>query len=348
MKTIHGGDIYRNHVKIDYSVNVNPLGIPQSVRQAILGAMEQCRNYPDIHAEQLKTLVGRMHGISPDMLIFGNGASELFLAVIHALKPEKIVIPVPSFYGYEHAASASGAFVYYVPLREETRFYPGEELLAALDHDTDMLFLANPNNPTGVQIKEDDMKKLLQHCLERKITVVLDECFMEFCENPSSMVKQIESFPNLILIRAFTKSFSIPGVRLGYLICGNERIREAVMRHLPEWNLSVFAQAAGAACTHETHFLQETILYLNRERKFLTDGIRSIPGFCDVVYPSAVNFLLLSSSKPLYSKLSERGILIRDCGNFRGLSDGFYRIAVKTREENEEFLRIAGEINWNE
>lgn len=359
MKTIHGGDIYRNHVTLDYSVNMNPLGIPNSVKDALHRAVDRCDTYPDIHVEKLKNAVSEMIGVSGDNLIFGNGASELFIAVVHALQPKKVVIPVPSFYGYEHAAGTVTDDIIYYYLKEENQFLPDEDFFKYLHEDVDMLFIANPNNPTGVRMEKNQLVELIRHCKNKDITVVLDECFIEFCcENPSmpavnrsgalSALDQIDQIDNLIIIRAFTKIFTIPGVRLGYLVCGNEGIRAKIARQLPEWNISTFAQEAGAACTKETEFLERTYSYLETERSFLVNALENLTDIQCKVFPGAANFLLLYSPKPLYEKLLEHGILIRDCSNFRGLKNGYYRIAVKTRQDNEQLVKVIGGINWNE
>ena len=141
----HGGDIYRNQIRLDFSVNTNPLGMPDSVREALHQAVEEAEHYPDIHAQELANAVAEQLRISEKKLVFGNGASELFHAVLHAVKPSKILIPVPSFYGYEYAAKAADSHIKYAYLSEETAFCPGKELLQALTADTDLLFLANPN-----------------------------------------------------------------------------------------------------------------------------------------------------------------------------------------------------------
>lgn len=359
MKTIHGGDIYRNHVTLDYSVNMNPLGIPDPVKDALHRAVDRCSTYPDIHVEKLKNAVGEMIGVSSENLIFGNGASELFIAVVHGLQPKKVVIPVPSFYGYEHAAGAVTEDITYYYLKEENQFLPDEDFFQYLHEDVDMLFIANPNNPTGVRMEKDKLIELICHCREKNITVVLDECFIEFCHEDQplsadrnsgvlSALDQICKFDNLIIIRAFTKIFTIPGVRLGYLVCGNEEIRAKIARQLPEWNISTFAQEAGVACTKETAFVEWTYSYLEKERKFLVNALENLPELPCKVYSGAANFLLLYSPKPLYEKLLQHGILIRDCSNFRGLEKGYYRIAVKTRQDNEQLVKVLGEINWNE
>lgn len=345
MKGIHGGDIYRNYVKIDYSVNVNPLGIPEAVESALYEAVKNCNQYPDISAEKLKIAVSNMLHIPKEYLLFGNGASELFMSIVHGIKPKKTVIPVPSFYGYEYAAEAADKEIIYYEVKEENDFCLKENFLSVLTEDVNMLFLANPNNPTGTLMSSEYLRNMLYHCRKQGIYVVLDECFIEFCDKECSMLEEIENFPNLLLVRAFTKMFSIPGVRLGYLICSNPLLLEKINKQLPEWNVSAFAQAAGYECAMQTAFITKTATYIGKERQFLVDGLEQAG--CKV-FPGKANFLLIYCEQPLYDGLLEKGILIRDCENFRGLSKGFYRIAVKSRKENETLLKAIGEIQWNE
>ncbi len=337
---IHGGDIYRNHIDIDFSISVNPLGMPESVKLALHNAVKFCDKYPDIRAEKLKKAVSKMCDVPEEYLLFGNGASELFMAASHAIKANKTIIPVPTFYGYEYAAMAAGSKVFYYQISRLDNFYLTENINNILTKDVGLIFLANPNNPTGVLLDKETVKSILKHCRDREIYVVLDESFIEFCGSRFSMLSEIEEFDNLILVRTFTKIFSIPGVRLGYLICKNYALLTKIARQLSEWNLSCFAQEAGCACALQTNFVKETETYIKKERCFLEDGLRQ-KGF--LVFPSTANFILIYSDKPLYEKLLEKGILIRDCTNFRGLSKGFYRIAVKGRNENKVLLREIGD-----
>lgn len=344
MKVLHGGDIYRNHVKTDFSVNVNPLGIPEAVKAALYEAVDNCTRYPDISAEKLKEAVSEMLTVPKGYLLFGNGASELFMAIIHGIKPKKTVIPVPSFYGYEYAAETADGEILYYETKEKNDFCLQEDFLSVLTEDVDILFLANPNNPTGNLMSREELRNVLSHCRDKGVYVVLDECFIEFCGKERSMLQEIETFSNLILVRAFTKIFSIPGVRLGYFVCSNPLLLGKIGRQLPEWNVSRFAQAAGYECAMQTAFVEKTVTFIRKERRFLEDGLKQA-GFR--VFPGKANFLLIYCEQPLYDRLLEKGILIRDCENFRGLSKGFYRIAVKDRKENEDLLKAIGEIKWN-
>lgn len=341
MKKMHGGDIYRNQVRTDFSVNVNPLGMPEAVASALHEAVEMCGSYPDMETDKLKKAVSNMLFVPEEYLLFGNGASELFMAIVHAIKPHKTLIPVPSFYGYEYAAEAVGGEIVYYPLKEQMDYLPGDDLLEALTEDVDLLFLANPNNPTGRLTDKEYLKKLLGICKQKNIMVVLDECFIDFCGLDCSMLSELELYDNLLLVRAFTKIFAIPGVRLGYLLGVDITVLNKVKRQLPEWNLSMFAQAAGSVCAGQLAFVEKTVDYVRTERQFLTNNLRQM-GL--QVFPSEANFILVYSEKQLYESLLEQGILIRDCENFRGLSKGFYRVAVKSRKDNEILLKAMERI----
>ncbi len=342
VKGIHGGDIYRNPVHMDFSVNSNPLGIPEGVTEALQKAAGRCQEYPDIMSEELKKTVGSTLSVPDEYLLFGNGASELFMAIIHGIRPKKTLIPIPSFYGYEYAAKAAESEIVYFPLKEEAEFMPKKDFFDALTEDIDLLFFANPNNPTGKLLDKEYLKNLLQICKSRGICVVLDECFIEFCKNEYSMMSETGSYDNLLLVRAFTKIYAIPGVRLGYLVCSSRVLREKIRRQLPEWNISTFAQEAGKACAGRTAFVAKTVKYVKEERQFLADGLKKL-GLR--VFSGEANFILVYSERPLYEELLQRGILIRDCANFKGLSKGYYRIAVKSRKENEKLLKALGKVH---
>ncbi len=340
MNGIHGGDIYRNRVNIDFSVNSNPLGVPEDVKKSLQRAVGRCQEYPDMEASKLKQAVSNMLRIPGEYLVFGNGASELFMGIVHTLKPRKTLLPIPSFYGYEYASKAVDSDIIYFPLKEKEDFLPGEDFLEALTGDIDLLFLANPNNPTGKRMDKGYLRKVLNICRDNKTAVVLDECFIEFCGKEFSMLAETAHYDNLLIVRAFTKIYAIPGVRLGYLACRNPLLLEAVKRQLPEWNLSVFAQEAGAACARQTEYAAQTVEYVKKERQFLAEGLKKL-GLS--VFSGEANFLLVYSKEPLYEKLLQKGILIRDCANFRGLEAGFYRIAVRQRKDNEILLKVIGD-----
>ena len=340
MQSIHGGDIYTNKVKLDFSVNVNPLGIPKGVEDAMYQAVVRCQQYPDIRALELKEAVAKQLAVPKEYLLFGNGASEVFMGIMHTIKPRKVLIPIPSFYGYQYVTEAVESEISYYFMEKKNSFLTGKELFMMLTEDIDILFLAHPNNPTGKRLERDYLREVLDICRDKGIYVVLDECFISFCEGNASFVSEIEEYPNLLLVQAFTKIYAIPGVRLGFLVSSNKGFIQKIANQLPEWNLSVFAQEAGIACVKEKIFVEQTVEYVQKERVFLSKQLQKM-GL--EVFAGEGNFVLIYTQVPLYELLLERGILIRDCQNFKGLSKGYYRIAVKSREDNIILLREIGE-----
>jgi histidinol-phosphate aminotransferase len=332
---MHGGDIYRNNVTYDFSVNGNPYGIPPKVKEALQGAVERCTCYPDLRSEQLTKKLAESLQVAEECILCGNGASELFLAVTHALQPKKAMLPVPSFSGYEHVLRAIDCKIEYWMLKEQEQFLMTADFLEALTEEIEILFLTNPNNPTGSTIAPGLLTQILDRCLESHITVVLDECFIEFTQ-ADTMISKLWQYPNLIVVRAFTKIYALPGVRLGYLVSANPDLITAVKKHLPEWNLSVFAQEAGIAALEETKYIEQSRQQISRLRQELSRqlgllGLR--------VYPSEANYLLCYSEQDLYEPLLKQGILIRDCSDYAGLTKGYYRMAVRKKQENDQLLK---------
>lgn len=336
---LHGGDIYRNQVKEDYSVNLNPLGVPDAVRQALRDAVNECMQYPDNKQEELSEAIAAYEKVEKSMLVCGNGASELFAVIVHAIRPDKVVIPTPSFYGYEHTAKMVNSEMLFYPLKQELDYAWDEGILSVLTEEIDLLYLANPNNPTGKLISLPLLEKILEHCKKNQIYVVLDECFLPFCKEEESYQDFFTShrYDNLLRVRAFTKIFAIPGVRLGYLITTDALLRERIAMQLPEWNVSVFAQKAGIEAAKEAAFCEETKKMIHSEREWMTAELEKLGVR---VYKSQTNFVLFHERESLYEELLKEGILIRDCSNMRGLKKGDYRIAIKKREENEFLLQV--------
>lgn len=341
----HGGDIYRNQIRLDFSVNTNPLGMPDPVKEALHQAVEEAENYPDIRAQALSAAVAEQLQVRKEQLVFGNGASELFHAVLHTIKPSKILIPVPSFLGYEEAAKAIDCEVIFYEMKKEENFCLTDRILDVLDENISLVFLANPNNPVGNLVEPELIFQIAEKCRQCDITLVLDECFMELTgkEQTYSFFKRLDEFPNVVVIRAFTKLYAIPGVRLGYLVC-EQNLAEKIRLQLPEWNLSVFAQRAGVAAIKEQEYIVRAVVCIQTQRQFLLEELQAAG--CSV-FDSDADYLLFYSEMPLYELFLQRGILIRDCSNFRGLQRGYYRIAVKSEEQNRMFAEVLREIHEN-
>ena len=213
-----------------------------------------------------------------------------------------------------------------------------EEILQAITPEMDLLILCNPNNPTGQVVERPLLLKILKRCKEAGVNLLLDECFVDFLDHPdqATMTGFLKEYPNLLIVKAFTKIFCMPGLRLGYGLCSDLGLLEEMDRFLQPWNVSVPAQIAGvAAMKNQKEYLEETRMFLKEEREKLR---RQMEELGDRVIGSRANYLFFASEKGLYEKALEAGFLIRNCGNYRGLGEGYYRIAVRTKEENERWI----------
>ena len=340
-KNQHGGDIYSKQVMLDYSANTSPLGTPQSVKQAIIESAEQVCAYPDTYCTQLRENISCYENVEKDHIICGNGAADVIFSFAYALKPKNALIVCPTFSEYENALRATGCNVEKYILSQSDSFCVTQDLLQCIK-GKDVVFICNPNNPTGVLTGKDFMKKLLKKCSDEKAKLFVDECFMDMTDMPKDYTMVTETMNNkyIFILKAFTKSFGMAGVRLGYGICSDENLLEKMSQSQQVWNVSTVAQHAGCAALKEKQFLTKLRTLVKNERKFLSDSLTQL-GF--KVFKGSANFILFQGENNLYEKLSEQGIMIRRCANFAGLDDSFYRCAVKNHEDNIKFIKALKE-----
>ena len=347
---IHGGELTDNKIIMDYSVNLNPEPCPEQVKAAVMAAADRICEYPDYYQTRVREKVARAEtvlsakGVTflPENVIGGNGASELIAAIIRAVAPRKALIVCPCFSGYVHGLNmVSGCSINTYYLREENDFIPDKEFLSMIKPGTDLVILANPNNPTGKAIDEELLLRILDKSREVGAAVLVDECFYRLSDNRSSVSAReyIFEYDNLYVLDAYTKLFSIPGVRAGFCLSAGDNIRK-IADFLPEWNMSVFAQEAAAACAEiaaDTDFIQRSQRTIAAERSFLTEKLTNA-GI--KVVPSDTLFLLCKGKEGIFNSMLVAGVLIRDCSNFEGLGKEYFRIAIKQHSSNLEFLEL--------
>lgn len=287
-------------------------------------------------------LTENIREIASDHIICGNGAAELMFALAAAYAPQHALLAIPSFFEYEQALAAFGCRISRFPLRKEKKFALEESLLGAIAEDTDIIILGNPNNPTGQLIAAELLAKLLRICAERNILLVLDESFFDFLdekdrERTFSGVCAVVEHPQLFVLKSFTKMYAMPGLRFGYGICSNAELLSRMRSVIQPWNVSLPAQRAAEAAAAELRFACETA----RQTAVNRDAVkRRLEETGYTVYPSAANFLLLEGAGWLKEACLAEGFLIRDCSNFPGLSEGFFRICIRSEAENEALLRV--------
>lgn len=358
---MHGGNIYGNEIEYDFSVNLNPLGPPKSVRDALAAALNHVEEYPDPEYRELRRGLANYWQLAEEQLVPGNGASELIPGIIRTLSPKNCMVTAPCYSGYETAlnAAASSCRIHRIPLRAENDFTLPENICQEIARvKPNLLILTNPNNPNGKRISANRLREIADTCRAAGTVLLVDECFLALSGgDEDSLIHCIrsEALPAVVL-RAFTKTFAIPGVRLGYAVC-SAPTAERIRRELPEWNLSVFAQYAGRAAfgnvtpgtpAPETSaggtsgYLTASVEMIAREREFLSAELEKL-GLR--VFPSDANYILFQSrDRELHQKLLDKGILIRDCRDYHGLTAGFYRTAVRTHRENTALLQCLRNI----
>lgn len=334
----HGGAPSNRPDLLDFSANLNPLGMPGSVRNAIRESAESCVRYPDPFCTDLCTKTAIAEQIPPEQIVFGNGAADLIFRIVQAMRPKKALLAVPCFSEYEKALRFAGCLIHTYPLLAEHAFMLDEHFLSMLTPDLDMVFLCSPNNPTGRLISPDLLQKIAAICVQRRIMLICDECFLGLSVHEPA--HSIAAYLNAYTIRltAFTKLYAIPGVRLGYAVCGSAEIAECIRDCGQYWSVSAPAQAAGIAALKETEYVRRSVELIAKEREYLTVNLRSLG--C-IVYDSDTNFILFRTNEGFAERMLNENILIRDCSNFRGLSSGYFRIAVRTHAENQLLIAAA-------
>ena len=339
----HGGDVYKNRVRLDFSANVNPLGTPPQVRRAAARAAAELAAYPDPYCGRLRAGLAAALGTDARYILCGNGAAELIFQFALALRPRRAVLPVPAFSEYEAALTAAGCRPAFYPLRREDGFVLPEAILESVTADTDLVMLCSPNNPTGRCVPPALLDRLLARCRETGAWLFLDECFWELTDPDKAytLVPELRENDRVLVLRAFTKLYGMAGARLGYAVCKNGDMLERMCRLVQPWNVSAPAQAAGEAALACAGWAERTEKLLCREKRYLLRELRAL-GL--TVLPGDANFLMLSGVPELYDRLLERQILIRRCGNYRGLDAGDCRIAVRTHAENAELIAALREL----
>lgn len=344
MKEVHGGNIYKYDYKVfDFSANLNPLGMPEEVKQAVISHIDEYESYPDPFNRELTAAVSRFHRVEPERICFGNGAADIIFRIALAEKPKKTLLVSPTFSEYQQAAETAGSEVVHHLLKEENDFFLTDRVLDDITEDIEMMFICNPNNPTGIPVPKALMLEIAEKCRACGVTLVIDECFAEFLdeEEKYSVMTDIDKLENVIILKAFTKIYAMAGLRLGYCICGNPEQAERIKSCLQPWAVSTAASKAGAAAMGLDGFVEKTKKYIRENRELLISGLKRL-GY--TVFPSEANYIFFRSEKNLTGPLEKANIMVRSCANYITMDEHYYRIAVRTKEENEYFLRCLAEI----
>lgn len=367
----HGGNIYKifrekNIDKIlDYSSNINPYGLPENLKKEIFEKLFVLERYPDPDYIELREKIAEKNNLNIENIIVGNGATEIIFLFMKILSPKKVLIVSPTFGEYERAIKAStlandSLEINYFELKEAENFVLNiKNLETELENNYDLLILCNPNNPTGQFLKLKKLEEILKICEQKNTKLFVDEAFVEFVEDweNESIINSKENKENLFVIRAFTKFFAIPGLRLGYGICFNKNLLKKMLEKKEPWSVNNIADLAGQTVLDDENYIQKTKEWIKDQKKYMYENLNKIKGLR--AYKTEVNFILLKIEdnllekgldvKNLRKKMLEKGILIRDASNFIYLDKHYFRLAIKDKLNNKKVIESLSSIlkNYN-
>lgn len=341
----HGGDIHRilrtrdSDVElIDFSASINPLGPSPNAVRAIKASLELSTHYPDPTAYDMTRAIARRHAIEPSRIVCGNGSTELIFLILRALKPKTVLIAEPAFSEYSHAATLAGARIKRIAAARKDGFLPDPDKFISAMKGVALAFLCNPANPTGTRLGRDAVLDIISAAKKAKCVLVVDEAFMDFCPQGSVIGHQN---PYLIVLRSLTKFYALAGLRVGFGVFPKPSL-DKIMKHKEPWSINTPAQHAAAASLDDTAYAARTLKYIAAEKAYLEAEFRRLS---ITFYPSAVNYYLLEidEARRVLAELAARGLIVRDCSDFKGLDHRHIRVAVRTRRENSLLLSALGQ-----
>ena len=382
----HGGNIYKifreKNIKeiLDYSSNINPYGIPESLRKRITKNLEILERYPDPDYIELRQKLAHLNKVDVSNIILGNGATEIIFLFMKVINPKKILIAAPTFGEYERAVKATERVedssilgnsnkkkddenscgkqkikIEYFELKENDDFKLNiHNLKNELEKKYDLLIMCNPNNPTGKFLKLDETEEILKECNKYNTKLFIDEAFIDFLKDgmKESIINTKENKQNLFVTRAFTKFFAIPGLRLGYGIYFDKKLEKGISEKKEPWSVNNIAEMAGLTVLDDTEYIEKTLKWITEEKTYVYEKLNEISGIKP--YKTEVNFITVKiednfileglNVKILREKMLEQGILIRDASNFNFLDERFFRLAIKDRENNDRVIETLKKI----
>lgn len=378
----HGGNIYKvfreKNLKgiVDYSSNINPYGIPESLKSRIIENLEILERYPDPDYVELREKLAHLNKVDMSDIVLGNGATEIIFLFMKVINPKKILIVSPTFGEYERAVKAVGTSrnsidlscsddnknienkeieIEYFELKESDDFNLNiGNLKNELEKKYDLLIICNPNNPTGKFLKLAQTEEILKECNKYDTKLFIDEAFIEFLADgmKKSIINTEENKKNLFVTRAFTKFFAIPGLRLGYGMYFDKELEKKISEKKEPWSVNNIAEIAGLTVLDDTEYIEKTLKWITKEKIYMYEKLNEISGI--KVYETEVNFITGKIDEKLFleglnvkilrEKMLEQGILIRDASNFKFLDERFFRLAIKDRESNDRVIEAMKEI----
>ncbi len=341
---VHGGNLYKiaeetgipESELVDFSASINPLGVSGKVRDVIHAGIDGLVNYPDPETMLLRKKLAENLDIDPGTILCGNGSTELIYLIPRALQPERVLIPSPSFSEYEKAVNLkwkaqSITAVREVKLNKESGFEINPDKYIEQMTGSDMAFLCNPNNPTGTLLSRQEVLKIAEAAQAVKCLLVIDEAFIDFCPE-ESVINHVSENPYLVVLRSMTKFYALTGLRIGYGVI-HEDVIGKIREFREPWTVNNLAQKAAVAAIDDNSYIQDTVKLMSDEKQYMEKSFRDMGV---EFFPSAANYYLLTMKNAgrAVNELKQKGLIVRDCSNFKGLGSSYIRVAVKSHPDN--------------
>lgn len=329
---------------IDFSVNVNPFGTPDTIEKKWGTWFSAIEDYPDPLGDRLTTLLSKEEGISKQSILLGNGGAEIIQLLANLFRGQRVLLIQPTFSEYESMCQAYDCKISYLILEEPEWEIPLEELIHQVK-ENDVVFLCHPNNPTGITYSEDLLVEIIKACEESGCYLVVDEAFYDFLIHPRTLASYVKEYEHLIVIRSMTKMYAIAGLRLGYMVASPPVI-DKVKRFQPHWSVNALALLAGEESILAKDYAAKTRSYFVKERERILPLLREA-GY--LLSDSEVNYYVLRDPQlgeqlSLFMYLLERGFVPRHTANYPGLNGRWLRFAIRTEEENNQLVEAL--IEW--
>ena len=345
----HGGNIYafartrgvQFEQVLDFSASINPLGCPPAAVRAYRHALARIAHYPEPYTESLTGALAAYHGLDPSTILVGNGSTQLIFLLARVLAARRVLFIAPLFGEHEVAFRLNGAQGEHFFLRPPDFTLSLTQLGRLITKSCEVLILTNPNSPTGALVPSAQVEELACICRRVGTKLLVDEAFVDWVEEESSKRLAARS-PQVIVLRSLTKFFALPGLRVGYLI-GQARLVERLRAQLEPWSVNTVAQQVALACLRDPGFVRHSRAFMEQERAWLFKQFVELPGVQP--FRSWANFLLVKVSKngvsasALSQALAQANLLVRGCADFSGLGKRFFRVAVRTRQDNRRLLK---------
>lgn len=334
-----------------FASNVNPFGLSEKVKTALAEHMEVISDYPDREYKELKAAIHAYTGVDTEYILPGSGVTELIVTFIHTIKPQKTIVVEPTYSEYKRDLKEIKSEIIDHVLQEQDQFRLNtDDLISKIDDTIDMVILCNPNNPTSTCINKEQLTKIAEHCKATSTFVLIDETYIEFVKKPEeiSALSLVKDYNNLLVLRGVSKFFAAPGLRLGYGCTSNTKLLHYINKHSNPWSINSVAAYAGALLFKDTDYINKTRDQIALEQNLVCSALR--PRKTIKIYQPVTNFVLIRllrndlTASDVFEHCIKKGLMIRDCSNFMGLSDKYIRFCFLSPEEDDLLVNTLLEV----